>query len=192
MATKATAILAHEHQVISRGLAVLDAVALRLAAGDDVPPETLESLIEFFAVFADGCHHAKEEGILFPALRASGALSVEPMKVLLAEHAEGRRLVGRLRREVASVGGDAEARRHFVMAAREYVALLEHHIAMEDEAFFPSADEMLTEASDREITAAFERYEEVEMGPGVHQRFHTMLDDLAARYLPASSPSPRT
>ena len=188
---QATAILKHEHEVISRGLAVLDAVARRLAAGESVPAETLQDLIEFFAVFADGCHHAKEEEILFPAVRASGALGVEPLKVLLAEHAEGRRLVGRLRRDAASAGSNADARRHFVAAAREYVALLEHHIAMEDEAFFPSADGMLTDAADREITAAFERYEEVEMGPGVHERFHRMLDDLAARYLPAAPPPAR-
>lgn len=180
---EATAILVHEHQVISQALAVLDAVALRLAAGEHVPPETLESLIEFFAVFADGCHHAKEEGILFPALKAGGAGDAGPMAQLLNEHAEGRRLVGRLKRDLPSVDADTAARERFVNAAREYVALLEQHIAMENEVFFPDADAALTAEADRAITAAFHRHEALEMGPGVHERFHRLLDDLAKRYL---------
>lgn len=179
---KATKILVHEHEVIGRALAVLDAVALRLAAGEDIPAETLENLIEFFAVFADGCHHAKEEGILFPALKA-GAGDGGPIAQLLDEHAQGRRLVGRLKRDLPSVDADAAARERFVNAAREYVALLEQHIAMENEVFFPDADAVLTEETDRAITAAFERHEELEMGPGVHERFHRMLDDLVKRYL---------
>lgn len=180
---KATEILVHEHQVISQALAVLDAVALRLAAGEHVPPDTLESLTDFFAQFADGCHHAKEEGILFPALKVGGAGDAGPMAQLLAEHEEGRRLVGRLKRDLRLVGRDPAARERFVNAARAYVALLEQHIAMENEVFFPDAETLLTEEGDRAITAAFDRHEALEMGPGVHERFHRMLDDLTKRYL---------
>jgi hemerythrin-like domain-containing protein len=161
---KATAILVHEHEVIGRALAVLDSLAIRLAGGESVPVETLEELIEFFTVFADGCHHAKEEGILFPALKAAGVPDDQgPTALLLEEHAHGRRLIGRLRRDVGAAGSDAEARQRFVTAAREYVALLEQHIAMENEVYFPEADAVLTEAADRLITAAFDRHEAVEM-----------------------------
>ena len=69
---KATQTLIHEHEVITQGLAVLDAMATRLARGEGVPAHDLEQLLEFFSVFADGCHHAKEERILFPALEAAG------------------------------------------------------------------------------------------------------------------------
>jgi hemerythrin-like domain-containing protein len=181
---KATRILIHEHEVISQALAVLDATSARLAAGESVPSEALEQLLEFFSVFADRCHHAKEEGILFPALQAAGtARDAGPMALLLDEHTAGRRLVGRLQRDLAAIGRDVEARNRFVDAAREYTALLEQHIAMENEVFFPDADTVLTDEKDREIIAAFERHEELEMGPGVHERFHQMLHDLAKRYL---------
>ena len=181
---KATAILMHEHEVIGQGLAVLDAVAGRLAHGESVPAPDMEQLLEFFSAFADGCHHAKEEGILFPALEAAGLpRDGGPIGVMLHEHDEGRRLIGRLRRDIAAVGQDDEARQRFVAAAREYVALLKGHIAKENQVLFPAADGMLNDADDRKITAAFDRHEEREMGPGVHERFHRMLDELAKRYL---------
>lgn len=181
---KATAILMHEHEVIGQALAVLDAMAGRLAAGGSVPAQDLEQLLEFFVAFADGCHHAKEERILFPALEAAGVRREGgPIGVMLDEHEAGRRLIGRMRRDAAAAaGGDAEARRRFAEAAHEYVALLEGHIAKENRVLFPAADTRLTEEDDREITAAFEQHEALEMGPGVHEGFHRMLDDLAARY----------
>jgi hemerythrin-like domain-containing protein len=181
---KATAILVHEHDVILQALAVLDGMAARLVGGGSVTAPDVEQLLEFFVVFADRCHHAKEEGILFPALEAAGVPRAGgPIGVMLDEHEVGRRLVGRLRQDgAAAAGGDAAAQRRFAEAAHEYVALLEQHIAKENQVLFPAADGMLTDEDDRAITAAFERHEELEMGPGVHERFHRMLDDLAARY----------
>ncbi len=181
---KATQILMHEHDVIGTGLTLLDALAAKLARGEAVPAPDLDRLLEFFTVFADGCHHAKEEGILFPALEAAGMpRGAGPIAVMLGEHEEGRALIARMRREVGSAGGDVAAGRRFAAAAHEYVALLQQHIAKENAVLFPAADGMLTEADDRRITAAFDRHEEREMGAGVHQRFHRMLDELSARYV---------
>ena len=181
---KATQTLIHEHEVITQGLAVLDAMATRLARGEGVPAQDLEQLLQFFSVFADGCHHAKEERILFPALEAAGMpRDGGPIAVMLGEHAEGRVLIGRMRREVSAVSSDAEARRRFANAAREYAALLEQHLTKENEVLFPAADTMLTDATDREVTAAFDRHEALEMGAGAHERFHRMLDELAKRHL---------
>ena len=181
---QATRILVHEHQVISQGLAVLDALATRLAAGERVPQEDVEQLLEFFVVFADACHHLKEETILFPALEAAGLPRGQgPLGVMLEQHDQGRRRVGILRQEVPALPHDAAARGRFVAAARAYVALLEQHIAIENEVLFPEADTMLTEERDGEIAAAFDRHEALEMGPGVHEQFHRALAELAQLYL---------
>ncbi len=188
---KATQTLKHEHDVILQALAVLDAMASRVERNDLPPAPDLEGLLEFFTVFADGCHHVKEERIFFPALEAAGLPRGRgPVGMLLAQHDEGRRLVGALRREAPALGQDAASRRRFAAAAREYVAMLERHIAMENEGLFAVADGMLTADGDREIAAAFDRHEEVEMGADVHRRFHRMLDDLAARHLPAAAARP--
>ena len=180
---RATQTLKHEHEVIVKALQVLDAVAARVAAGAVPPEPELGGLLEFFTVFADGCHHVKEERILFPALEAAGLPRDQgPLGVMLEQHDQGRRLVGLLRRELPALEQDQGARDRFVAAAREYVALLEQHITIENEVLFPHADEMLTEQGDREISAAFDRHEELEMGADTHRRFHRLLDDLAQRY----------
>ncbi len=180
---KATSILKHEHDVIRQGLAILDILAARVVRNDLPPTEELAGLLEFFTVFADGCHHVKEESILFPALEAAGlSRGGGPVDMLLAQHEEGRRLVGALRRELPALARDAAARDRFAAEAHAYVAMLERHIAMENEGLFVIADGMLTDDRDREVAGAFDRHEEQEMGAGVHQRFHRMLDDFAARY----------
>lgn len=180
---KATQTLKHEHDVIRQALGVLDALAVRIVANDLPPATDLAGLLEFFAVFADGCHHVKEETILFPALEAAGLPHGQgPLAVMLEQHDHGRRLVAQLRRELPDLEGDAAARRRFADAAREYVALLEQHITIENEVLFPGADAMLSEARDGEIAAAFDRHEEREMGADVHRRFHRMLDELTRRY----------
>lgn len=181
---RATRTLKHEHDVIRTALEVLDAFAARAAAGEAPPDADVRGLLEFFTVFADGCHHVKEERILFPALEAAGLPGGEgPIGVLLDQHQEGRRLVGILVRELPALGPDAAARRRFADAARAYAAMLEEHIAMENDVLFRDADAVLSEARDREIVAAFDRHEEEEMGADVHRRFHRMLDELAQRYL---------
>jgi hemerythrin-like domain-containing protein len=180
---KATQILMHEHDAILRALAILAALAGRVEHGDLPPARDVEKLLEFFTGFADGCHHLKEETVLFPALEAAGVpRQGGPVGAMLEQHEEGRRLIGALRRELPGLAGDAAARARFAAAARDYVALLEQHIAIENRVLFPHADGLLDEARDREITAAFDRHEERELGPGVHARFHRTLDDLASRY----------
>ena len=65
-----TQILMDEHQLI---LAVLDSLeegADRLDGGDKVDPDFFLDAAEFVAGFADKCHHAKEEEILFVAMTA--------------------------------------------------------------------------------------------------------------------------
>lgn len=180
---RATETLKAEHRGIRRALAVLEALAARADGGEAPRSGDAEALVEFFTVFADGCHHAKEERILFPELATRGlAAGQGPVDLLLEQHAEGRRLVGRLRRELPALDADPAARRRFAAAAHEYAALLEEHIALEDDVLFPDADGVLDAEADGRIAAAFDRHEELEMGAGVHERFHRMLDDLGAKY----------
>ena len=64
----ATDVLKDEHRGIERMLAIVEAASSRLAAGGDVPADLYLNAVDFFRGFTDGCHHAKEEAKLFPAL----------------------------------------------------------------------------------------------------------------------------
>lgn len=89
----ATDILRKEHDVILKMLDATDAVGRRLILGEQVSPDTLNGLLEFFRLFADRCHHGKEEDFLFPLLEREGIPRGGPIGVMLSVHGRGRELI---------------------------------------------------------------------------------------------------
>jgi hemerythrin-like domain-containing protein len=64
--------LKEEHEGIQLMLRILDKVCQRLASGVRVDTGHLEKILEFIKVFADKCHHGKEEDLLFPEMGKAG------------------------------------------------------------------------------------------------------------------------
>lgn len=176
---KSVEILMHEHRVIERGLGVLEAIANKLESGEDVPAEKVVKLLDFFQVFADKCHHGKEEGMLFPELEARGVpREGGPIGVMLYEHEEGRAFQRQLREALPNLS-DPQSRQKFVQAARGYIELLRQHIWKEDNVLFQMAQQVLTESDDALLVERFERYEQEEIGEGIHERFHHLVHELS-------------
>ncbi len=177
---KASDVLMNEHRAVERVLKVLERSADRLDAQEAVPAQIFEDSLDFLRNFADRCHHGKEESALFPAMAKAG-IPVErgPIGVMLAEHEEGRRYI---RAMVEALGayrqGDETARQRLAVNARGYAALLAQHIQKEDGILFPMADRVLSEAEQRELVAQFDRIEAEHIGPGVHEHYHQMIDEL--------------
>ena len=69
---QATAILRQEHEAILKVLGAAEEAARRIDSGGPVRREALSGLSEFFRLFADKCHHGKEEDLLFPLLESHG------------------------------------------------------------------------------------------------------------------------
>ena len=135
---EATRILMDEHRVIERVLGALEAAGARMSAGAPVRAEFFLQAADFIAAFADGCHHRKEEGVLFPALEAAGIPRAGgPIGVMLAEHEEARRITRGLRAAAERMrAGDATAATEARRKASEYAALLRQHIMKEDHVLF--------------------------------------------------------
>src|SRR5512136_1160927 len=90
----ATDTLKSEHRGVERMLAIVEAAANRLQAGQAVPADLFLNAVDFFRGFTDGCHHAKEETKLFPAMEQRGIPHAGgPIGVMLAEHEMGRTYV---------------------------------------------------------------------------------------------------
>jgi hemerythrin-like domain-containing protein len=180
--------LMDEHRVIEQVLDALVAYVGRLDEGAD--PADLARFVEFVRGFADACHHGKEERILFEAMIEAGMPRDQgPIGVMLAEHREGRRLVGILRDEAARAGSWTDIERHRVEdAALAYAALLRSHIAKEDTRLYPMAEARLRPEVLADIAARFERFEAEETGTGEHARLHALAEELIARYAPAGGP----
>ncbi len=176
----ATDVLRDEHRGVERMLAIVKAANRRLEAGEEVPAGLYLSAVDFFRGFADGCHHAKEEEKLFPALEQRGMpREGGPIGVMLAEHEQGRAYVRAMAAAAERYAqGDRTAAPALVENGDGYVRLLRLHIAKENERLFPMADRLLPSAEQQHLVEEFEVIERERTGPGEHERYHRVLDEL--------------
>ncbi len=180
----ATEQLRHEHEAITLALSILEKLCRRLANGEEINPEHFGQLLEFIQVFADQCHHGKEEQFLFPALEAVGIPRAGgPIGVMLSEHEHGRALVGQMAAAWQKHrSGDRAAAAVVIASARNYSGFLQAHIFKENNVLFPMAEMRLSAESQRRLLEEFERLEIERIGAGRHERFHKTLDSLKKTY----------
>jgi hemerythrin-like domain-containing protein len=181
MAT-ATQILRQEHEAILKMLAASRQVAGRLERGEKVQAEVLADLLEFFRLFADKCHHGKEEDVLFPLLEQKGfPREGGPIGVMLSEHTEGRALVKQMAEAAEAYKSGVEgAGARWGKAAEGYAVLLEGHIFKENNVLFMLAEQVLTPEEQSRLAEDFEKVEIQKMGAGTHERLHAKMDKLLA------------
>jgi len=169
-----------EHRVIERVLNALEKAVNRLSRGEDVYLRFFTGTTVFIKYFADGCHHKKEEIVLFPAMLENG-LSKEsgPVAMMLAEHEEARRLAQMLRQSVERVqAGEVRKRDAIVESAAAYIKLLRQHIVKEDKIVFPMADKVIPTTQQEQILEAFEQFELDENGESMHEKYYGLAGRL--------------
>ena len=179
---QATEILMSEHRVIERVITAVENGAARLENGQPIRPEFFLDAADFIKGFADGCHHHKEEGVLFKSMEAAG-VPVEggPIGMMLIEHEQGRAFTAGMRAAAARLqSGDASAAAAVVQNARGYAALLRQHIQKEDRVLFPMADRFLPLSAQDQVMDGFEHVEHEETGEGVHEKYLALAKRLEA------------
>lgn len=178
----ATDILMNEHRVIERVLDALEAATDALERGVAVRPGFFLDSADFIAGFADGCHHRKEEGVLFEAIVAAGMpLSDGPIGMMLEEHEQGRRFTRGLRDGVKRwQDGDAEGQRILSTNARGYVALLRDHIQKEDDVLFPMAERLISPSQEANVLRDYARVAEASSCDLSTGRFIALAGQLEA------------
>ena len=177
---KATEILMSEHRVIERVVASMEQAAHRLEAGEEIRPGFFLDAAEFVKGFADGCHHMKEEQVLFKTMVENGMSTQEgPVAAMLFEHEQGRAYIRQLREATLRLqAGDKSAAGEVVRNARGYAALLLQHIMKEDHVLFPMADRVIPQDQHEGVFEGFERVEHEETGEGVHEKYLALAGAL--------------
>ena len=174
-----------EHRLIRRALAVLSTMTDRPEAGTSSDRHDVNALLIFLHYFVDACHQAKEDSILFPALRRSVTAQsleaadplLEQLQHLLREHMEDRALIDKSQLALFS-----EEPAKFVENGRALVKLLSEHAHFEEETLFPEAEEILSQEESNILTT---RMEEADAEFGASQRglLIAMLEELERKYL---------
>ncbi len=173
-----------EHRVIERVLHVLNA----LIARPEFQAEALGECITFFRLFADACHHGKEEDMLFPALERHGLpRETGPIAVMLREHAAGRALVAAMGQHLsAAETGDAAAQARFREIAREYISLLAQHIWKEDNVLFRMGEHQMGPQASEELGGHFCNFRCREFEGRRREELIAIADRLASRWTPSA------
>jgi len=167
-------VLMEEHRVIQVVLDAMEAMALSLRRGEELRQNWWQRAVDFIEVFADECHHGKEEDLLFPAMVAHGVQDGGgPIGVMKLEHVHGRELKAAM--SAANAKADCETLAANAMA---FVELLRQHIDKEDHCLFAMARAHLPQANVTELLAKFEQFESGHMGAGTHCRYLGVARDL--------------
>jgi len=174
----ATESLREDHRVIERMLAVLEAAATQLKAGEPVPAGLFREAVDFVRNFADKWHHGKEEANLFPRMEERGVPRADgPLAVMLHEHVMGRDYIAAIDDAIEDYEqGDEASGRHIEENLRGYAELLRDHIWNEENVLFPMADQVLSEEDQQALEQGFKQVADEVMGPGVLERDHDMLE----------------
>lgn len=126
-----------EHRAIERVVGSLVTFASRPSSG--ATSADAEAYLRFFRLYAGRYHHAREDGVLFPALvrETEAPLDRGPIAVLLADHRAMEKLLEEMAPLAARLG--AEGARPFQVLALRYATALLHHIDAENSVLLPES-----------------------------------------------------
>jgi len=162
-----------EHRLIERMIRVAGAEIIRIENTREVNPEFVDVTVDFIRVYADACHHGKEENILFRDLKLK-PLTAELERILqelIEEHRRGREVLARLvKAKERYIRGEHEAVSQIIECMRWLVDFYPTHIEKEDRHFFlpcmgyftkEEQDAMLGEEMDFDRNFIHARYKDV-------------------------------
>lgn len=175
---KATQDLRNEHAAILHVFTILDKMLSSTTKSDADNLQFGNELVNFLKIFADKCHHGKEEDLLFRKLEKGGVQNEGgPIGAMLQEHQQGREYIVLMDKFL-----DSKDLTNFKNTAIKYRDLLRGHIAKENAVLFMMADKLLDDKIQDELFEEFENHEETVVGHGVHEELHSKIHKWEDEY----------
>lgn len=166
-----------EHRVIERMIAVLEAQLLAIAETRSVDPAVIDTAVDFIRMYADRCHHGKEEDILFHRLAAKplGDELASVMAGLVEDHVRGRAMTRSLiEANTRYRSGEAEALSDVESCIRDLVQFYPAHIEKEDRHFFGPCLDYFTAAEKDTMLADFGEFDRAL----IHEKYRGVVERL--------------
>jgi hemerythrin-like domain-containing protein len=169
--------LIQEHRLIERLISQMQKELARMEEKNDVNSKFVDVAVDFIKVYADRCHHGKEEGILFRGL-SSKQMSPEHatmMRDLINEHVYARKTTGNLAKAKESyVNGNGEARKDVYKLMHDLIEFYPMHTQKEDTRFFgPSMEYFTAEEQQAMLSELWEFDRKI-----IHEHYAKVLDEL--------------
>lgn len=180
MSLQSVEVLREEHDAILSVFEKLEQAVALAESGVPVPADIFADIQEFLSIFVTQCHNHKENDAVFGLLDDDLAGQVLANR-LKDEHRVALEVDADFAAAVAAYvpGGVASAQR-LGKATKRYADDLRQHIATETDELFPMMARDLS-GSDQTMVAEFDRIEIEDIGDGVHERLHAMIDGLPSR-----------
>ncbi len=158
-AETAIEIMARQHGVLCRAVAVLEEIRGGMDARMDLPPETIGGTVEIVRLFIVGHHQQMEEKFIYPVFDAAGKMSAL-VGVLREQHAAASQLIGILKGLYAEFSArDLEKRRTLGSALHHFCRMYRAHADREDTALFPLLHRTMPLKAYAELSSAFRKAE---------------------------------
>ena len=164
-----------EHRLIERMLAVIQK---RLDASDRravVDPKFIDTVVDFFRVYADRTHHGKEESIMFRGL-GSKHMSADDKRVmdeLISEHVFGRESVKSLIEANNHYRKDPEKISEVIEILKVLIRFYPKHIRKEDDVFFPNSRTYLSNEEEQTMLQEFWEFDR----KMIHEKYKNVVDE---------------
>lgn len=162
MTDQAMQQLADEHSYIMMVIRFVEAARQGWIDDQSLDDQLLRKIIAFMRQFADHYHHAKEEGVLFPAMMEAGVSeAVCPLEGLKGEHTKSRHLVSLLETGVGLRATEPDRAEVIVCEALDgLVKLYADYMWKEDQMVFPMMEQLFDEQQLAALQAGFALVEE--------------------------------
>jgi hemerythrin-like domain-containing protein len=172
--------LMQEHRLIERMISQMRKELLTMKSTNEVNSKFIDVAVDFIRVYADRCHHGKEEGVLFRELSSKQMSSEHTgmIRELIDEHVYARRTTSNLvKAKDRYVKGDGEARSDVWKLLNDLVEFYPRHIEKEDKRFFyPSMNYFTGQEQEAMLNEFWDFDRKV-----VHEHYAKVLDELESQ-----------
>jgi len=172
-------VLRREHASMARLLNALERQVKAIEGGGEANFHIVASILDYYLSYPDLCHHPKED-MIFSKLKARVGGEPENIGDLLGEHER----LGNLTRNFTSAAtrqGIADANlpnTWFHSMARNFLDAQRKHMSLEEQLFFPEAENSLTEEDWADLDARVNDPDDPFFCDKVEQRFAALLQEV--------------
>ncbi len=179
-----TNYLVEEHELILRMIQIVGKINKKLMNGESIELTDLRAIVDFIRNFADHCHHAKEEDLLFKKMGEKGFSPEQgPVAVMLYEHELGRNFVKAMEEGIDDYEkGNYQAAKKIAENAGRYSQLLAEHIHKENNILYPMADRIFSDVDQQILESEFQRVEKEELS-GLREKYQQLVETFEKKYL---------